>query len=163
MISNFTTVTPQHAPAAAPDTPPPTSLPNSNVSPISAAGSLALVRPLVVVVLDVLRHQVIHVPAIEHDELVQPFLLDALDEPLHLGMQVHRAIYQRAHLDACLLQHVVECPRIRRVPVPQQKLGFKPFTFGLCDGRLRLFRQPSRRADGVRAQRTLVGRIARRH
>lgn len=57
------------------------------------------VRPLPVVVADVLAQKMVQVPRAEDDEVVQALDLDALDEPLDVSIQIGRAVRQPNGLD----------------------------------------------------------------
>ena len=48
----------------------------------------SLMRPLRVVVFDVLRDQVVEMLRTKRDEVVERFLLQALDKPLNVGLQI---------------------------------------------------------------------------
>ena len=50
--------------------------------------SEGLVWPFLVVMLDGFRHQVVHVLLAEHDEVIECFLLQCLEEPLNVGVGV---------------------------------------------------------------------------
>jgi len=52
------------------------------------------VRPLAVVVIGILAQQVVEVPGSEDDEVVEAFDLDALDQPLDVGVEVGRPVRQ---------------------------------------------------------------------
>lgn len=66
------------------------------------------VRPLAVVVGDVLGQQVVEVPRAEHDEVVEAFDLDALDEALDVGIEVWRPEWQLHGLDPGIGQRHAE-------------------------------------------------------
>ena len=59
-----------------------------------------LMRTLGVVVLDVLCNQIVEVLLAEHDEVIQRFLLQALNEPFDVGLQVRRTDAVLLHFDA---------------------------------------------------------------
>lgn len=66
------------------------------------------VRPLPVVVVDVLGQQVVQVPGAQDDEVVEALDLDALDQPLDMGVEVGRPVPQLRGLDADLGQRSAE-------------------------------------------------------
>src|SRR5688572_12810408 len=91
---------------------------------------LALMRPLVVIVLDVLPHDVVHVLLPEDHEPVQALLLDALDEPLDVGVHVRRAKEVTGLEIVDMRSSIVNYSSTQRPPAPdrsgtsgQSKLG----------------------------------------
>ncbi len=53
-----------------------------------------------VVVLEELANEVIQVPRAEDQEMIEAFVLQGLDEPLHMGVEVRRPYLQSHGLDA---------------------------------------------------------------
>lgn len=66
-------------------------------------------RPLAVVVVDVLGQEMVQVPSPEHDEVVEAFGLDALDQSFDMGVEVGRGVRQAHRLDPGLGQGRTEC------------------------------------------------------
>lgn len=52
------------------------------------------VRPLAVEVVDVLREEVVEVGSAEDDEVVEALGLNALEQPLHMGVEIGRSVGQ---------------------------------------------------------------------
>lgn len=67
------------------------------------------VRASAVVVVDVLVQEMIQMPGPEHDEVIEALGLDALDEPLDVGVEVRRAVRKLHGLDAGLGECFAEC------------------------------------------------------
>lgn len=80
-----------------------------------------LMRALGVIVLDVLGNQVIEVLLAEHDEVVQRFLLQALDEPLDVRLQIGRTDAVLLHLDTGVAEHLVETGPVDPITITEQE------------------------------------------
>lgn len=78
-------------------------------------------RALGVIVLDVLGNQVIEVLLAEHDEVVQRFLLQALDEPLDVRLQIGRTDAVLLHLDTGVAEHLVETGPVDPITITEQE------------------------------------------
>ena len=77
----------------------------------------ALVRPLAMVMLDKLLAQVIHVPLTEDREVIEAFLLNALNETLHERHGVGGAVGCFADVESSLFQGRIKADWELVVPV----------------------------------------------
>ena len=100
-----------------------------------------LMRALGVIVLDVLRDQVV--------EVVQRFLLQALNEPLDVRLQVRRTDAVLLHLDTGVSKHLVETGPVDPVTIAEQKCDFLAVRLHVLDELLRLLLHPR----GIRLSR----------
>ncbi len=98
-------------------------------------------RALGVIVLDVLRDQVV--------EVVQRFLLQALNEPLDVRLQVRRTDAVLLHLDTGVSKHLVETGPVDPVTIAEQKCDFLAVRLHVLDELLRLLLHPR----GIRLSR----------
>ena len=80
---------------------------------------------LLVVVLDKLGRQVIEVPRAHHDELVQAFVVNGLDEALNVGVEVWGAARQAHRRDVVRPQRIVERSPELGVAVPSEHAGLR--------------------------------------
>jgi hypothetical protein len=104
-----------------------------------------LVRPLGVVVFDVLTTHVIQVLALEYDQLVEALLLDRLHEPLDVRVYVRRAEPDRLRLHPAGRQRLVEAGGgVLRIPVPQHDLGGEALRLDVGEEPLSLGDRPCR-------------------
>lgn len=81
---------------------------------------------LAIVVVDVLCQQMIEVPGSQHDEMIEAFQFDALDQPLDIGIQVGRSPWQLNGVDSSLDKRPIEaagsCSELT-ISITEQKLG----------------------------------------
>jgi hypothetical protein len=102
-------------------------------------------RPLAVVVVDVLGQQVIEMPRAADDEVVEALSLNALDQALDMGIQIGRSVRQAVGRDAGVGEGLVECRPVFGVAVPRQVQRGEPLRLGAaCCGYQCLRRRVSR-------------------
>src|SRR5580704_17449793 len=79
--------------------------------------------PLGMIMLEKLATQVVHVPLTEDHEIIEAFLLNALDKSLDIGRRVGRAIGRPAGVNPGVLQRGIEASREFTVPIVHNDLG----------------------------------------
>ena len=102
-----------------------------------------------VVVLRVLGDQVVEVLLAEHDEVVQCFLMQTLNESFDMRLQVRRTDAVLSHLDAGVAKHVVESGPVDAVAVAEQQRDLLTVRFYVLHELLRLLLHPC----GIRRSR----------
>ncbi len=113
--------------------------------------------PAIVIVGDELADDVIEMFEPEHDEVIESFMLEALNPPLDEGVQVGCARPERLYLHAPVGEDAVKLSRILAVEVTNDRRATELRCCGKCQKRLGL-RVPTRRpACKSPAWRTLAG------
>ena len=122
-------------------------------------------RPAVVIVGDVLRHDMIEVLLANDDEMVQRLVLDTLNPTLDEGVQVRRARADRFDLNAALLEDLIERPRELAVQVPDENLARAAVIFNMLQECLGLSLHPVRIRPGraFRDKHPPRGDVQKRH
>ncbi len=93
-------------------------------------------------VLNVLGNQIVKVFLAKHDEVVQRFLLQTLDESFDVRLQVRRTDAVLPHLDAGVAKNFIEIGLVDPVAVAEQKRDLLAAGLHVLDELLRLFLHP---------------------
>ena len=80
-----------------------------------------LMRSLGVVMFDELRDQVIEMFLTKHDEVIQHFLLQALDESLDVRLQIRRSNAVLLHLDPGVSDDLVKSWTVDSIAIAQKE------------------------------------------
>src|SRR5687768_4539127 len=71
-----------------------------------------LVRPLRVIVLDILTHEIVEVLLTKNQKIVKALLLNRLNESFNVRIKIWRPVRQLAHLNSPLVEKCTEIPSI---------------------------------------------------
>ena len=82
----------------------------------------SLMRPAVVVVVDELAHDVVEVYQAKHDEVIERFMLQTLNPPLHERIQVGRPRTDRLYGDAAFLKDSLKVGRVLAIAIADNGL-----------------------------------------
>ena len=102
-------------------------------------------RPLGVVVLDVLSCEIIEVLLAKDQEVIEALLLDRLHEPLNVGVEVWRAIGEHLDARASVRQGLIELAAIIPIPIAGHEVNLQASLLGILDKCLGLLFDPGSR------------------